>query len=33
MIQSHVLDGIALAEAAHLPPVVKAFIPEHHGTT
>ena len=27
------LDGIALAEAAGLPPVVKAFIPEHHGTT
>lgn len=33
LIQSHVADGIALAEAAHLPPVVKAFIPEHHGTT
>jgi hypothetical protein len=28
-----VLDGIELAEAAGLPPVVKAFIPEHHGTT
>ena len=27
------LDGIALAEAADLPQVVKAFIPEHHGTT
>jgi hypothetical protein len=33
IIQSHVADGIALAEAAHLPEVVKAFIPEHHGTT
>jgi len=33
IIRSHVLDGIALAEAAALPPVVKAFIPEHHGTT
>jgi putative nucleotidyltransferase with HDIG domain len=33
IIQSHVADGLALAEAAHLPPVVKAFIPEHHGTT
>jgi putative nucleotidyltransferase with HDIG domain len=33
IIQSHVADGIALAEAAHLPQVVKAFIPEHHGTT
>jgi putative nucleotidyltransferase with HDIG domain len=33
IIQSHVADGLALAEAAHLPDVVKAFIPEHHGTT
>jgi putative nucleotidyltransferase with HDIG domain len=33
IIQSHVTDGLALAEAAHLPEVVKAFIPEHHGTT
>jgi cyclic-di-AMP phosphodiesterase PgpH len=33
IIQSHVPDGIALAEAAALPEVVKAFIPEHHGTT
>jgi putative nucleotidyltransferase with HDIG domain len=33
IIRNHVLDGIALAEAAGLPPVVKAFIPEHHGTT
>jgi putative nucleotidyltransferase with HDIG domain len=33
IIQSHVVDGLALAEAAHLPEVVKAFIPEHHGTT
>jgi putative nucleotidyltransferase with HDIG domain len=33
IIRSHVLDGIELAEAAGLPPVVKAFIPEHHGTT
>ncbi len=33
IIQSHVADGLALAEAAHLPPIVKAFIPEHHGTT
>ena len=33
IIQSHVADGLALAEAAHLPKVVKAFIPEHHGTT
>jgi putative nucleotidyltransferase with HDIG domain len=32
IIRNHVLDGIALAEAAGLPPVVKAFIPEHHGT-
>ena len=33
IIQSHVTDGLALAEAANLPQVVKAFIPEHHGTT
>ena len=33
IIQSHVMDGLGLAEAAHLPQVVKAFIPEHHGTT
>jgi cyclic-di-AMP phosphodiesterase PgpH len=33
LIRQHVLDGIALADAAGLPPVVKAFIPEHHGTS
>jgi putative nucleotidyltransferase with HDIG domain len=33
IIQSHVPHGLALAEAAALPEVVKAFIPEHHGTT
>jgi cyclic-di-AMP phosphodiesterase PgpH len=33
IIRQHVLDGIALAEDAGLPPIVKAFIPEHHGTT
>lgn len=33
IIRNHVLDGIALAEAAGLPNTVKAFIPEHHGTT
>jgi cyclic-di-AMP phosphodiesterase PgpH len=33
IIQSHVVDGLALAEAAGLPEIVKAFIPEHHGTT
>jgi len=33
IIRNHVLDGIALAEDAHLPDIVKAFIPEHHGTT
>ena len=26
-------SGIALAEEAELPPVVRAFIPEHHGTS
>ncbi len=33
IIRQHVADGIALAETAGLPPIVKAFIPEHHGTT
>jgi putative nucleotidyltransferase with HDIG domain len=33
IIQSHVADGLALADAAGLPEIVKAFIPEHHGTT
>ena len=33
IIRQHVLDGIALAEAAGLPPIVRSFIPEHHGTT
>jgi putative nucleotidyltransferase with HDIG domain len=33
IIRRHVLDGIALAEDSSLPNVVKAFIPEHHGTS
>ncbi len=33
VIISHVLDGIEMAKAAHLPPSVIAFIPEHHGTS
>jgi cyclic-di-AMP phosphodiesterase PgpH len=33
IIRQHVLDGIALAEAAGLPAIVRSFIPEHHGTT
>jgi hypothetical protein len=33
IIRQHVLDGIALAETAALPPIVRSFIPEHHGTT
>jgi putative nucleotidyltransferase with HDIG domain len=32
IIRSHVKDGLALADEARLPEVVKAFIPEHHGT-
>jgi hypothetical protein len=32
IIRNHVKDGLALAEEARLPDVVKAFIPEHHGT-
>jgi len=33
IIRQHVLDGSALAESAGLPPIVRSFIPEHHGTT
>ena len=33
IIRNHVLDGIALGREAGLPDAVKAFIPEHHGTT
>lgn len=33
IIRSHVPDGLALADEAKLPPVVRAFIPEHHGTS
>jgi len=32
IIRNHVKDGLALAEEGRLPDVVKAFIPEHHGT-
>lgn len=33
IIREHVGAGIALAEEHDLPPVVTAFIPEHHGTS
>lgn len=33
IIRDHVAEGMALAEEAGLPPVVSAFIPEHHGTS
>ncbi len=32
IIRDHVVEGVVLAEEARLPSVVKAFIPEHHGT-
>ena len=32
IIREHVREGLRLAEEARLPPVVRAFIPEHHGT-
>ncbi|GIW50864.1 MAG: hypothetical protein KatS3mg081_0219 [Gemmatimonadales bacterium] len=32
IIRNHVKDGLALADEHNLPEVVKAFIPEHHGT-
>ncbi|MBC7257370.1 MAG: HDIG domain-containing protein, partial [Chloroflexi bacterium] len=33
IIISHVTKGLELAEKANLPDKVRAFIPEHHGTT
>lgn len=32
IIRNHVIEGLALAEEHGLPQVLKAFIPEHHGT-
>jgi putative nucleotidyltransferase with HDIG domain len=32
IVREHVKDGLDLATEARLPDVVKAFIPEHHGT-
>lgn len=32
IIRNHVKEGVALADEAKLPDVIKAFIPEHHGT-
>ncbi len=32
IIRNHVKEGIELAQEARLPPVLQAFIPEHHGT-
>jgi putative nucleotidyltransferase with HDIG domain len=32
IIRNHVKDGLALADEHRLPEVIKAFIPEHHGT-
>jgi putative nucleotidyltransferase with HDIG domain len=33
IIRDHVAAGLVLAEEAKLPAVVRAFIPEHHGTS
>ena len=33
VIRRHVEDGLALAAEQRLPEVIRAFIPEHHGTT
>jgi hypothetical protein len=33
IIKAHVTDGLRMVEEARLPAVVRAFIPEHHGTT
>jgi len=32
IIRAHIREGLELAEEHHLPPVIAAFIPEHHGT-
>lgn len=32
IIRNHVIEGLALAEEHRLPPSIKAFIAEHHGT-
>lgn len=33
VVTAHVKDGLEIAEEQHLPPVIKAFITEHHGTS
>lgn len=33
VLAGHVRDGLILAEQYHLPAKIRAFIPEHHGTT
>ena len=33
VVTAHVKDGLEIAEQEKLPPVVKAFITEHHGTS
>ncbi|HOT90069.1 MAG TPA: HDIG domain-containing protein [Anaerolineae bacterium] len=33
VLKGHIRDGIKLARQYHLPARVRAFIPEHHGTT
>ncbi len=33
VLAGHVRDGLRLAQQYHLPAKVRAFIPEHHGTT
>lgn len=32
VVRNHVLEGLRLADEAHLPAAVRAFIAEHHGT-
>ncbi len=33
VVTAHVKDGLEIADQEHLPPVIKAFITEHHGTS
>ncbi|HUF50946.1 MAG TPA: HDIG domain-containing protein [Longimicrobiales bacterium] len=32
LVRAHVLEGMKFAEQAKLPEIIRAFIPEHHGT-
>lgn len=33
VVTAHVKDGLEIADQEHLPPIIKSFITEHHGTS